>query len=288
MFLEAALRDLEHHDARVRAQAADALGRVEAEARAAAVTALMRACEDAHPSVRYAALLSLGELAAGEAVGAIVPHLGDGESLCREAAAIALGQLGEAGGAAAWDALTRALAADEPEVRFQAIASLAEIDAARAASLVVALLDDGDAKVRAQAAAALGDAGDRALGDRIARRLDDADEVRFEAALALARLGDRRALPTLTAALGDGDRALDAATALARLGLDEGARAALGALLDRFFGDALVKVRAAEALARAGDERGLGHLRKAARARRDDVRGLARSVLSELGHDVDR
>ena len=289
MLLEAALRDLEHQDPRVRAQAADALGRVEAADRGTAVTALVRAAEDAHASVRYAAILSLGELGAGEAVDALVARIGDVEPLVREAAAIALGQLGEAGGPRAWSALERALASEEPEVRFQAVASLAEIDAARAAPLVVGLTDDGDAKVRAQAAAALGDAGERRHADRLARLLDDAGDVRHEAALALARLGDRRALPSLVAALGTADRAFDAATALAQLGIgdDAAARAALSQEVSRFFGDAMVKVRAAEALAKAGDERGREHLRKAAKSRRDDVRGLAQSVLSELG-DADR
>jgi HEAT repeat protein len=292
MLLEAALRDLEHRDPRVRAQAADALGRCEDGERRTAEPALLRACEDSHASVRYAALLSLGELAAAAAVGTLAAHLADVEPLCREAAAIALGQLGAAGGDAAWTALAAALTAAEPEVRFQAIASLAEIDAARAAPLVLPLCTDADAKVRAQAAAALGDAGDDGDGRHraaLAQLLDDVREVRHEAALALARLGDRRALPALTAALDDRDRAYDAAAALAALGIgdDRAARAALGALVGRFFGDPLLKVRAAEALARGGDSAGLEHLRRAARSRRDDVRGLAQSVLSELGYGTD-
>ena len=61
-------------------------------------------------------------------------------------------------------------------------------------------------------------------------------------------------------------------------------RAALAHEVGRFFGDPLVKVRAAEALAKRGDARGVEHLQKAARSRRDDVRGLAESVLTELGH----
>ena len=94
-------------------------------------------------------------------------------------------------------------------------------------------------------------------------------------------------MPTLVAALASADRALDAATALAALGIgdDAVARAALSHEVARFFGDALVKVRAAEALAKAGDARGGEYLRKAARSRRDDVRGLAESVLSQLGGD---
>ena len=286
MYTDAALRDLEHKDPRVRAQAADALGRVADAEIPIALAALVRAADDPHPSVRYAALLSLGELGAAGGAEVIIAHLGDEEPLCREAATIALGQLGPGGGERAWTALSSALSSPAPEVRFQAIASLAEIDAVRAATVVLPALDDRDGKVRAQAAAALGDAGERVHADRLARLLDDNDEVRHEAALALARLGDRRGLPSLVRALGDRNRALDAATALAKLGIggDAAATAALGHAVERWLGDPLVKVRAAEALARAGDERGLAHLRRAARASRDDVRGLAQSVLSDLTH----
>jgi HEAT repeat protein len=276
---EAALRDLSHRDPRVRAQAADALGRADEAHHAAAIEALVRASADTHPSVRYAALLSLGELTAKEALPTVAAALDDAEPLCREAAAIALGQLGAP---EAWDRLAAALDSDRPEVRFQVITSLVELDPARAAPLVRPLLDDGDAHVRAQAAAALGDARDLPSLEPLAARLDDVPEVRHEAALALARLGDRRALPRLLSALDDGERALDAAAAIAQLGIDDPAREALARLLSRWLADPLVKVRAAEALARAGDRRGRAHLERAARARRDDVRGLAQSVLSDL------
>jgi HEAT repeat protein len=287
MYIDAALRDLEHRDPRVRAQAADALGRVADSEIPTALTALVRASDDEHPSVRYAALLSLGELGDPAGANVIIRHLSDDEPLCREASAIALGQLGPGGAESddrAWSALSSALSSPAPEVRFQAIASLAEIDAARAATVILPLCDDRDGKVRAQAAAALGDSGQRVHADRLARMLDDNADVRHEAALALARLGDRRGLPSLLRVLDDRNRALDAATALARLGIggDATATAALGRTVDRWLGDPLVKVRAAEALARAGDDRGMAHLKRAAKASRDDVRGLAQSVLSEL------
>ncbi len=287
MNVDAALRDLEHADPRVRAQAADALGRVDDPDRTAAIRALVRACDDAHAAVRYAALLSLGELAADSTVEAVAARLSDGEPLVREAATIALGQVGSAPGAAievAWSALAEALRVGAPEVRFQAVASLVEISPARAVPLVLAALDDQDHKVRAQAAAALGDAGDPSVAEALTALLDDADDVRYEAALALVRLGDRRGVPFLIRALGSSERALDAATALAALGLDgdPAMTAALAREVGRFFGDPLVKVRAAEALARAGDPSGRAHLDKAARSRRDDVRGLAQSVLETL------
>jgi HEAT repeat protein len=276
--LDAALRDLAHADPRVRAQAADALGRAEDPA---AVDGLKRAAADPHPSVRYAALLSLGELRAHAAAASAIAALDDVEPLVREAAAIALGQIG---GDDAWGALAAALGARWPEVRFQALSSLVEIDAARAAPLVAALLGDADAHVRGQAAAALGDASDPAYAPSLRLLLDDVAAVRFEAALALARLGDRAGAGVLVDALDEPARALDAAGALAELGVagDERALAALGRVVGRFFGDPLVKVRAAEALARAGDPRGRAHLDKAARARREDVRGLAADVLSRI------
>jgi HEAT repeat protein len=290
--LDAALRDIEHADPRVRAQAADALGRVVEVERPAARTALGRAVDDPHASVRYAALLSLGELGAHEDTDHVILRLDDGEPLVREAAAIALGELGMAAGGAgareqveaAFAALTEALSASHPEVRFQALASLIEIDAARAAPLVRPLLDDADGKVRAQAVAALGDARDATVRDRVARMLDDVDDVRFEAAVALARLGDRRGVPVLVATLAHRDRAFDAASALAEIGLggDEQATETLAREVGRLFGDPMVKVRCAEALLRSGDARGRAYLEKARRARREDVRGLAESVLEQV------
>ena len=241
MLLEAALRDLQHRDPRVRAQAADALGRADAANHATALTALGEAVDDAHPSVRYAALLSFGELGAGAAVDALVAHLE------RRRAAVPRGGgdrarparrrrrrpcLGSAAGRARRPRARGALSGDRPR-------SLKSTPRAPR-RWWSPLLDDDDAKVRAQAAAALGDAGEQRFADRLARLLDDASDVRHEAALALARLGDRRALLLLTAALAVPDRALDAATALAALGIGDDAAvgAALAHELGRFFGDA--------------------------------------------------
>jgi HEAT repeat protein len=298
--LDAALRDLSHADPRVRAQAADALGRVTRVEWNAAIPALVRAAEDAHPSVRYAALLSLGELIPDEtgelpdfalAIAAAISHLGDAEPLVREASAIALGTLGRAdAGDGAWQALAGALGSDKPEVRFQAVSSLTELDAPRAAPLLRPLLADPDTEVRAQTVAALGDAGDQDSREAIVSCLDDGEVIRWEAALTLARLHDARGARVLTAALRDRNRALDAATALAelaaaRVALDDDTRFELRTVVSRWLGDPLMKVRAAEALALLADPLGRRHLQRASHARRDDVRNLAIETLARL--DVD-
>src|SRR5262249_26480094 len=125
---------------------------------------------------------------------------------------------------------------------------------------------------------------DSAARDPLAARLGDAEEVRYEAALALARLKDRRGVPELIQALREPRRAYDAASVLAELGVngDDLLRAVLVREMTRFLGDPLVKVRCAEARARAGDPRAREHLRGARRSRREDVRGLAESVLETL------
>src|SRR5262249_1354655 len=155
-----------------------------------------------------------------------------------------------------------------------------ELDPVRAAPLLRNTLFDEDPEVRANAAAALGNGPpEPATVDALARLLDDAHgEPRFEAAYALALHGDRRATGALTRFLHDDQRALDAAQGLALLA-DPGARPALERVLRRFFAPALVKVRAAHALAILGSAAGRAHLEKAARARREDVRGLAKECL---------
>ena len=277
---EAALRDLGHARPEARARAAGALGSVDPEDRERACAALRRALGDARGEVRYAAALSLSELRDAAAVPALVDQLEDGDPRAREAAAIALGRIGHD---AAWAPLARALAEGPPEVRFQAAASLAEIDAERAAPLLRPALGDPDGEVRASAACGLGEvAADRAIDDALAALLGDGHpEPRFEAAIALARHGDRRATAVLLPFLRDAGRALDAAQALGALA-DPESRPALERFLRRPFASPLVKVCAAHALARLGEPRGRAHLERASRSRRDDVRGLAEELLSSL------
>ena len=288
MLLEAALRDLEHTDPRVRAQAADALGRVDDADRGAAVTAL-RARRRRRASVGALRRAALARRARRRRGGrrASAARLGDGEPLVREAAAIALGQLGDGGRRRApGRALERALAvrasprcAFKRSRRWPSSTPRAPRRWSRRCSTTATPRCARRPRPRSATPAIAAPRRSRS-----ARLLDDAGDVRHEAALALARLGDRRA----HAVAGGGarhrrSRARRRHRARRRSASATTARARArcrAARSTRFFGDALVKVRAAEALARAGDARGLEHLRKAARSPPRRRARLAQSVLS--------
>ena len=320
MTVEAALRDLAASDPRARARAAERLGSTDDPR---AESALLRSADDPVGPVRYAALLSLSELGPTtlEAVTSATARLDDGEQPCREAAAIALGSIGQAAALApssastkevqakAWEALAGAFEGPRPELRFQAVASLAELNLVAALPYVERALADPDAKIRTQAAAILGDSFGEDLTASTTQPLPDAPswvttallrltgdstvEVSREAALSLARLGDPAAIPTLVSMVARGrEVALDAATALAIVARRHRQRTPLPAdelagRLGRFRADPLVQVRLAEALAWQGDGRARAHLERLSRTwLRGDARGLARDVLSGL--DADR
>jgi HEAT repeat protein len=279
---EAALRDLKHEDPRVREQAAAALGNAGAEERERVIPALRTALGDDIGAVRYAAALSLGELGDAGAVPALCEQLEDGDSMARQAAAIALGRVGDK---AAFEPLVGALEHGPPEVRFQAVASLAELDPVRAFDALVRALADADAEVRGAAAAALGDHGDRRARDPLAALLDDAERsCRFEAAYALARFGDRRAAAALVALIDDRDFSLPALQGLTTLRAPE-AQEPARRLMGRLFRPEVQRVRAAAALAALGDAEGRAFLQKRAGHRREDVRGLTVQTLGEVGDE---
>lgn len=277
MTLDAALRDLRHADPRVRGEAAWALGQSADTDRAPALSALRAALKDDAGYVRYVAALCLAELQDREAFAALCDQVEDGHPLARQAAVIALGRIGEPRAA---EALLRAMQDPSADVRFQAVASLAEVEGVRAAPTIREALLDHDPEVRASAAAALGDIGDRGSCDALAMLLgDEAADARFEAAHALARFGDARAAPALLTFIDDREHALAALEALTGL-REERARQAADKLLGRLWAPTLVKVRAAGLLRALGEARGTEYLEKAARSRREPVRGLAREILA--------
>ncbi len=190
-------------DARVRAAAAEALGRL-GDVRALEAL-LHRLSADTAAGVRAAAAEALGRLGDRGAVEPLLHRLAfDASGDVRWAAAAALGELGDV---RALEALLDCLSADDSSpVRAAAAAALGRLGDVRALeALRHRLSADTDEGVRTAAAAALGRLGDRGAVEPLLHRLayDASWYVRGAAAAALGELGDVRALEALLDRLTD-------------------------------------------------------------------------------------
>jgi HEAT repeat protein len=281
---DAALRDLTSPKPRVRAAAAAALGDSEPARRAEVVAALVRAIDDHDLDVRAAAALSLGDLGDAEAIEALILRLDDGVPAVRQCAAMALGRLRAR---PALEPLRRALASGPPDLRFQAATSLVEIDPAAAAEPLAAALSDPDPEVVGAAALALGATGDAGVAERLAPLLDHrSPRTRFDAAYALAELGDQRAVPALVRAAADREMAWDAIEGLEAVGAP--AADALAGLLHARELDPEHRLRAAAALIAVAPEHAEAamarqHLIESLRGWWRRRRGLAVELLGRVG-----
>lgn len=109
--------------------------------------------------------------------------------------AIALGRLGQPSAVEQFESM---LVNDEPAVRKAGVSGMAELGPipkmrSRALTLVPLLSDDPVREIRLMAAAALGQIaarGNKAVIDALRKQRADEDEVRWNVALALVRLGD--------------------------------------------------------------------------------------------------
>lgn len=275
---QAALRDVRARGHEARLAAAQRLGRPEpTRDPRAAREGLLELLDDPHPRVRYVALLSLGEVGQAGDVEAVVAKLSDPDPLVAEMAAITLSELG---GAHALQVLEQALDHARAEVRFQAVIGYAMLQP-RATAELRRLLRDPDARVRANCVQALGEIADASTHDDLATMLADADaEVRYQAALALARLGAAGGLALLHEALRSRDRCLEAAQALDGLENEESTEP-LAWLATSFLKPLAAKAAAARALIRRGDPRGVPALRGVLRAWRPDARSYAVEIVGE-------
>ncbi len=283
---EAALRDLEHKDPRVRAAAAHALGSVDdPEEVRRATGALVRALGDKRAEIRATAAMSLGELKDTDAREALENRLDDGDPAVRQTAAIALGRLGDP---AVLPRLREALDYGPADLRFQAATSLVEVDPAAAYEPLVQALSDPDPEVLSAIALGLGQIGDPRAAGPLADLLDHSSrKTRFDAAYALAQLGDPRAAGELSGYLRDRDFGWDAIEALELVG-DATSAAALAEVWTGPRIPRQLALRAAAAVL-AIDPHGseadsaqrvlLGGLR----ARKLEIRGLAVQLLGERG-----
>lgn len=195
--LEASVRDLESTKPEVRASAvADLVRHVDDEVRTRALPLLEARLGDAHPAVRAAAAVALGDIHAHEALPALLLRVEDEDAHVRQMAINALGEIGDP---RAVPRLRRALGDERPEVRYQAVIAFAraskdagEIDVA----LAEASEDDDEAiaHIALRVAEERVDAGtplSRALRDR-ARKLvtEGSPPLALVAAILLGKAGD--------------------------------------------------------------------------------------------------
>lgn len=308
--LEAALRDADVLDVKARTLAIthlasaylERLGRTAPRWNAQAahplgpevVATLLRAIErDPAAPIQALAAAGLGQLGAAELLE-VVPaawftSTADDAAYQRECAAIGWTLLGSAARQASGDLAQRTcdsalarlragLRGEQPELRYQCAAGLAEIEGRGAeADLVEALERERNAAVRSALVNALGELdppGPRACEVLAPLASDKHVPTAFAAALALTAARDPRGGPQLLLALGrpdDRGRALEALAALGPLA-PPNALPAVRRLARSFFTPGLTRVRAAYALARLSPAEGQALLDRLQSALRPSVR----------------
>jgi HEAT repeat protein len=249
--LDAALRDVGSETAEVRWVAALALAREDGERRAEAVDALAGLSADPVEEVRAQAIEGLAEQA----------RSGQGVPV---------------------ETLHEALTDDSDLVRMTALEA-AELFADDPSSVARRMLDDPQPGVRVSAARLLADRGATDAAEQLAAVLRDADDVvRFEAALALARIGDDRGEQLVIAALDrDEPQAIEAVLALGALGSSR-AVPALEEAGSGWLKSAELKALVGCALVRCGERAGLDTLARLLTAVRGSTRMAALRALARL------
>jgi HEAT repeat protein len=294
--LQALARALGDPDVEVKVRAAEALG---ASHDPSAVLSLLGHVDESNLKVQLAVIAALLELRDPRAVVALVGKVQDGRAQVREAVARALAafggdrvasalglllrdaddgvrlaavtSLGRVTGADGVDAIVHALNTDPSlDVRVAAVHALARTGEARAAKVLVELLDGARSEVAGEAKLALSGMGAAAAPELSACLSGQPSRARADAcAYALARTGDESAATAITDAwrrrVCSADAALEALGAL-------GDKRALPAVLESLDdGDPWVRRRAVEALfvlldPEAPDGRAVEPLLAAARA----------------------
>lgn len=321
--LEAALRDADAVDHKARTLAIthlagaylEAIGHSDPlwqahthDARGPAVlAALLRAVErDPAPPIQALAATGLGQIGAPELLTAIpdawFTSSETDAAYQRECAAIGWTLLGQAARPVSEDMpqetydavigrLRAGLRADQPELRFQCAAGLAELEGRAAEDdLVAALARETTPQIRGALVTAIGELdppGPRACEVLAPLCGEPHTPTAFAAALALTAARDPRGGPQLLAALQrpeDRGRALEALAALGPLAPPE-ALPTVRRLARSVFTPGLTRVRAAYVLARLAPAEGEAQLERLSRALRAVVREAvvdARAGLAQL------
>ena len=216
-FVVPLIKVLSDDDSDVRKTAAKALGRLNDKR---AINPLVKTLSDDEYYVRGAAAEALGQLGDKRAVDPLIEALSDNERWVRSFAAGALGQLGDN---RAVDPLIKTLLSDDHSgVRQRAAWALGRPGNNRAVDPLIKALSD-ELSVRGAATDALVQLGDVTVGPLIKALSDDHSRIRWYAAEALGRLGDKRSVDPLIEALSDKRYEVRAAAeaALEKLGYEK-------------------------------------------------------------------
>ncbi|MGB5809977.1 MAG: HEAT repeat domain-containing protein [Polyangiales bacterium] len=275
---DAALRDVAADAPRFRIAAAHRLADPPDDRRQEATSGLQTLAQDAVGAVREAALESIGELGASEALSIAVSAFDDPDRSARQAAVLAAGRIAPD---RSRDAIEALLDDDRPEMRFSAVWTLTRIGAA-APVRIASRLEDEDEEVRLLVIECLAELNATDHVEGVAARLDDrSSRVRFAAARALATLGDDRGLAVLEAGLRDNALAFDAAVALGDL-RNQGSRPVLTTMAQRRLRSPILRAAAARGLVMLGDPLGTEIIRKILRSWRIEARQYAVELVGEL------
>ncbi len=207
--VEPLLAVLNDHESSVRATVAFALGKF-GDPRA--VEPLLSTLKDPETEVRARSASALGRIGDNKAFVHLQPLLNDKEGRVRRSAAFAVGKTG---GHQAVALLIPLLEDTDWLVRESAAVALGNLGDARAVPSLIALLNEEHFRLQEKARDALAEIGEQSV-EQLLKALESEDpKIRKNAAVALGKIGDSRAIEPLFMALKDTDRAT---WALAKIG----------------------------------------------------------------------
>ncbi len=177
------------------------------ELQSPAVTPLaMQAITDDDPQLRYASVMTLGKVAAFEAIGLLGERLGDDISDIREAASEALRQLGRIDASAVIVSVTPSFDSEQAALRLLAVRTLGGLDSPEAEDYLLQAIKDVAPEVRCEALRSLkGGRSQRLLTGLSIALTDENADVRRLAAAALGAFPAGNGLAVLEHVLDDRD-----------------------------------------------------------------------------------